>query len=246
MTIRVIFWNVYCLPSFATRDNIQPKDRAKAILTYINDYDIVIMNEAWTSDAKKVFKTAYPYSYQTNKKCGKFLDSGLLVLSKYPIIKNSHILYTCASNWDWFASKGAIHVQISTPNGPYDFFTTHMQAGDTSSDQKVRPFQFVQLINFVNDNMPNGNNVYLIGDFNVMPLINGYISVHCTNLDDAIFRSGYYHMIASHTGLSNLQTGDELRDVYHVFSKRNDSNIVYHDSQGLTDGPYFTIDIPLV
>ena len=246
MTLRVIFWNVYCLPAIGTKDRIHSDERAKAILPYIKDYDVVILNEAWTAKAKKVFKSAFQHSYQTKTKFGKLLDSGLLILSNNPILNTSHILYNAASNWDWFASKGAIHFQIDTPKGPYDFFTTHMQAGDTANDQRTRPFQFVELVKFINSNMPEGNNVFVIGDFNVAPLINGDISVHCTDLDDALFRSAYYYMIPMQTGLVNLQKGNNLKDVYHVFSKRRDPNIIYHDSHGLTDGPYLTIDIPLI
>jgi hypothetical protein len=244
--LRVIYWNVYCLPAFATSDKMPPEDRAKLIIPYFEGYDVAILNEAWTDDAKQVFKTAYPYSYQTGKKFFKILDSGLLVLSKYPILNASNILYTRSSNWDWFASKGALHFQVNTPKGVYDFFTTHMQAGDMIIDHKIRPFQFMELVKFVNKNLPSSNNVFLIGDFNVMPLINGDISGHCTDLDDALLRSACYYTIPMQTGLVDLQKGDNIKDVYHIFSKRHDPIVAYHNSDGITDGPYITVTIPLV
>jgi hypothetical protein len=246
--LKIIFWNVWCLPFFAT-DGTYSDVRARNILNYIAEakieHDLFILNEAWTTDAKDVFKAAYPYSYQTGKLCCKLYDSGLLILSKVPILNPSYILYSKASDWDWFVSKGALHFQIQTSKGLYDFFTTHMQAGFTDIDQEYRPFQFVELIKFINANMPKTQDVFFIGDLNVMPLINGNRSGHTQNMDDALFRSACYYTIPQQTGMIDLQKGQDMNDVVHFFCKRSDPIITKHDQHGLTDGPFYTLEIPV-
>ena len=100
-------------------------------------------------------------------------------------------------------------------------------------------------INFVNKNMPTGNNIFLIGDLNMM-LYDGNQSGLTYSINDAILRSGNYKMILDQTKLPDLNTG-HLLDVYHILSRKpsKDVKIAYHDSKGLTDGPYITIDISL-
>lgn len=242
--VRVLFWNVWCLPGIAT-NGISAKDRAKSIAPLIRGYDLVILNEAWVDEAKDVFKKEYQYSYQTTSKCFKLGDSGILILSNNPLLNTAHLLYSDAAGWDWVSSKGVVYFQIQSGNKTYDFVVTHMQAGHSSDDHKSRLSQIAELTQFVNKKMVRGSNVYLVGDFNVMPIVNGKISGHCHDYVDAKNRDLCYNMITSQTGLQDLQTGQKLLDVYHVFTNQTTtrSTITYHDSKGLSDGPYLTIDI---
>lgn len=54
MALRVIFWNVYCLPSVGTFDKIHSDERANAIIPHIKEYDVVILNEAWTDAVNQI------------------------------------------------------------------------------------------------------------------------------------------------------------------------------------------------
>ena len=273
MSLRILYWNVWCLPFFAT-DGVHSKDRAEAIAPILRGYDVVILNEAWTDAAKKVFKREYTYSYQTSKMCGKLLDSGLLILSNHLIHNPSHILYSDAAGWDWFTSKGALHFQIRTTSDisirrlqdkkkykrwskpkilkTYDIFTTHMQAGYSTKDHDARRIQLRELTRFVNSKtrfvnskLPGAENVFLIGDFNVMPMLGDAPYPNCHDIIDARRRSLEYHKIHNQTGLVDLNLHN-IQDVYHVFSNSDPDrvDITYHDST-LADGPYLTIDVTI-
>jgi endonuclease/exonuclease/phosphatase family metal-dependent hydrolase len=246
MAFRLIYWNVWCFPSLLTDGRYSDRERATLIAPHIRDYDLAILNEVWTEKSKETFRREYPHHYTIPSRRGKIFDSGLLVLSKTPILNPKKIIYDDASGWDWFSAKGAIHFQLKIAGKTLDFFTTHMQAGYSKTDQHARSYQFLQLVNFVNSNMPSSDDVFLIGDFNVMPLINRTKSVHCHDMNDAILRATSYNMLVDQTGLIDQQKGSGLNDVYHVFTKRADdkTKITYHDSSGLSDGPYLVIEFP--
>ncbi|MHB1276374.1 MAG: endonuclease/exonuclease/phosphatase family protein [Candidatus Humimicrobiaceae bacterium] len=100
--------------------------------------------------------------------------SGLLLLSKYPIIYSNVFCYTDRAGTDVFASKGAIYAKIKTGEGPNEyihFFTTHLQSHDyINSRQKniEELFSFVSKI--ISDEINKTqtiNPVIITGDFNV-------------------------------------------------------------------------------
>lgn len=240
--IRILYWNVWCLPALFT-DGMHSDDRAKAILPFIQGFDIVILNEAWTKAAKKVFRSAYPYYYNTPKKGCKIFDSGLMILSTHPIINPSYEFYSDAAGWDWFSSKGVIHVKIPINNKIYDVITTHMQAGHTLADHRARIVQMNELTSFIKRKVNGNSEVLLIGDFNVMPLQNGVVSVHCKDYFDAVRRSQAYFMIPKDTGMVDTLKGRDILSVYHVFVKKMSAkvNVLFHKNN-ITDGEFLTID----
>lgn len=248
---KILFWNVWCFPKSMTDGKLSDTKRARLISRHIGNYDLVLLNEAWTVGARDIFKKVYPYYYSDNNKHGKIYGNGLLILSKYPIHNPKTITYTHSAGWDWFSAKGAQYFQLQINNKNYDFFLTHMQAGYSELDQKARLYQSLQLSNFVNETLKGSSNknVWLIGDFNMMPIApipdSGfrYKSVHCRDYDDAILRATSYNMILSETSMTDIQKG---YDVYRILTKRTDNKTIvkYYDSNGLTDGNYLTIEFP--
>jgi hypothetical protein len=53
--LKVLYWNVWCLPKFCTDGKLTPEERAKAIFPSLSGYDLVILNEVWTSSANENF-----------------------------------------------------------------------------------------------------------------------------------------------------------------------------------------------
>lgn len=103
-----------------------------------------------------------------------FFGSGLLLLSRYPIIYSNVFCYTDRSGSDVFASKGVIYAKIKTgesPNEYIHFFITHMQSHNyVNSRQK----NIKELLSFVSkiiadeiDKTKSINPVIITGDFNV-------------------------------------------------------------------------------
>lgn len=251
--LKILYWNVWCFPKCYTDGKLTAKERAKALSQYIVGYDLVLLNEAWETEAKDVFKKLYPYYYTDKNYKGKVYGTGLMVLSQYPIMNASYENYKHSAGWDWFANKGVIYFQIQVNGKTLDFYTTHMQAGNSDADQNARLQQSLQLSNFINktSGTSTSKDVWLIGDFNMMPTPPPPYpnnvrtkSFHCKDINDNILRETSYNMI-----LKETQMNDVLKnyDVYRVLTKRTDNKTTaqYMDSHGLTDGSYLVIEFPI-
>ena len=248
-TLKVLFWNVWCLPKPFTDGKYYSDERAKLIAPLLIGYDLVLLCEAWTKCAKKVFLKTYPYQYTDNGVCGKIFGTGLMILSKYPILNPDKIIYNNSSDWDWFAGKGAFHFQLQINQKTFDFFFTHMQAtysNYSEASQTARLYQSLQLSKFVNDKLKsnNSNDIFMIGDFNMWSFYDNP-NLSPNDSDDNILRSASYEMIKSQTNMTDVQTIGG--DVYRFFTRRTDNKttLTYMSSQGYSDGPYVIIEFPI-
>ena len=173
-------------------------------------YDLVVLNEVFTHKATLLARTKYPYCIMLGRKsCFDLFDSGIIVLSAYPIIKTEREHYQTRRKWYHLASKGIILCRIQTPNGSeVDVYCTHMQAGSSNREQASRDAQAKQLGKFILRHLgKEGRWVVLVGDMNMGPARNpdlqGY-SVHYSSFEDAKRRVG------THEGLKQMTN---LRDV---------------------------------
>jgi hypothetical protein len=62
-----------------------------------------------------------------------FIDGGLLLLSRFPVLYHSSIIYSTASSEDRLVNKGAIYAKLKLPRSSFGFdflhlFCTHAQA----------------------------------------------------------------------------------------------------------------------
>jgi len=98
-----------------------------------------------------------PYSHSGPQKhwCeGKFLDGGLLILSRFPIEKRDTLKFTAACHSDTLAAKGALHACIRLPGGQLvDVFTAHLQASysytPTALVDSTQRLQLTELHEFI-------------------------------------------------------------------------------------------------
>lgn len=248
--LKVLFWNVWCLPQCFTDGKYSSEKRAKLIAPLLAGYDVVLLCEAWTESAKKVFKKTYPYYYTDKTPVGKLAGTGLMVLSNYPIINPSHEYFKHGSDSDWFAGKGIMHFQIQVNQKTIDFFLTHMQATYSNysvASQTARLYQSLHVTKFVNKKLAGNNSkeVWFIGDFNLWPYHDRDPN-NVNDYDDSTMRSACYEMIKHQIKMSDIQP--DIRSVYRVFTRRTDnqSKVAYQSGQGLTDGPSVVLDIPLL
>jgi hypothetical protein len=98
-------------------------------------------------------------------------DSGLIILSKYPIIESSAMTYSSSSSSDRLANKGVLYarIQVSSSEGDYiHVFNTHIQSHDYS---ETRLAQISELMDFISgiikSDKDNIRPILIIGDFNV-------------------------------------------------------------------------------
>lgn len=167
--IQELFWHCY------------NGEKINNILNYIlsSQSDIICIQEAFeipTLDAiifNESIKCKYPY-FLTGSLANRFIigeNSGLIVLSKYPIIFKQFTPFRKTSWPDAFASKGALYFSI----GGLNFVNTHLQ-----SDNNI--IACIQLNNILSDSLFT-DKTFLIGDLNLkFPQIFTSTSVNNTKI----------------------------------------------------------------
>ncbi len=98
-------------------------------------------------------------------------DGGLVILSRYPIIECSAMIYLSASGSDSLANKGAIYACIRIGPSEDDYihvFCTHIQSHGYSETRLV---QITELLNFISNIIKYDKDyihpILIAGDFNV-------------------------------------------------------------------------------
>ncbi len=174
--IKIINWNTYLLPKIAKKS--AQDERAKLMAQYLlnsdEDFDIITLQEVFTKKGYKEFTTIlkdkYPYhTGSPTRKWYKPVNSGLLILSKYPIKENSFFMYSGMAHADRFSSKGALAATIEVEDGIYlQVATTHLQAQQGKKYELIRKSQYKYIKksvidSFKIDELP----LVLTGDFNI-------------------------------------------------------------------------------
>jgi endonuclease/exonuclease/phosphatase family metal-dependent hydrolase len=104
----------------------------------------------------------------------RFVGSGLLLLSRYPIEESHTTTYKHSSRFltsgfkaDGFAAKGALHARIRIGDDPHaliDCFLTHLE----SRSKRARARQIKQLAEFITSHSTPHHPIVVMGDFNVV------------------------------------------------------------------------------
>jgi endonuclease/exonuclease/phosphatase family metal-dependent hydrolase len=205
--LKILLWNVWLLPP-PLSDRIV-HSRARKISPLLNGYDLVILNEAFAFKQTLLSQTHYPHIIlQKRKRIFDVFDSGVMILSKWPVVKTEMEHYRKRERWDRLACKGVIFVRVQLPGSrEVDVYGTHMQAGSSDAEQRSRDEQARHLVAFILRHSGEDRRVVVGGDLNMGPARNpdlqGY-SVHYSNLTDARRRVATYEQ---------FKVGANLRDV---------------------------------
>lgn len=174
--IKIINWNVYLLPKIAK--NTAQDERVQLIADYLlnssEDFDIITLQEVFTKNGYKTLvetlKDKYPYHTGSPiRKWFKPVNSGLLILSKYPIKETSFYMYSGMAHADRFSSKGVLATTIEIQEGYYaQVATTHLQAQSGAKYERIRETEYKYIKKeviegFKVSSMP----MILTGDFNI-------------------------------------------------------------------------------
>jgi len=166
----IITYNVNMMP-FIDHMNIDQ------LYQFLRKYDICLLQECYinafynnTTLCDK-FKNFYIVHSGVNRLLNiKLIDSGLIILSKYPIIKkyfkpfdNYKLLTT-----DMLADKGFINVKIKVGSNIISIYNTHLQASYINHENRdVSKEQLKYLLSFYNSDT---SFIKIIGgDFNLLP-----------------------------------------------------------------------------
>lgn len=153
------------------------KLRARSIAAHLaeSDYTLVALQEVWLPADRELLARTMPYAYYY---ASQRVGSGLLTLSRYPIIETQFLQFQMRGRadraWrgDYIAGKGIGLVRIATPDGEIDFYNTHPLAQyqpDESDEYRAhRRTQHYELVQFINAHSSH-NPAVVCGDFNMRP-----------------------------------------------------------------------------
>lgn len=191
--LKIVTYNVHLLPDVALRvagKRGSPKYRARAIGEKLSNFDIIGINEAFDEDYSKILLDACQENttetYHAAKGPGRsgrhLIGSGLVLLSKFPIVETNEITYQQASRFlthgfgaDGFAAKGALHAKIQVGNTQaecLDCFVTHLE----SRSETARRDQVEEFARFLADHSRPDTPVLILGDFNIAADQQGVLS----------------------------------------------------------------------
>ncbi|KNE56453.1 hypothetical protein AMAG_02258 [Allomyces macrogynus ATCC 38327] len=175
-TLRIMTYNFFLRPPFVSDYHGDSKDQrlSEFIARVLPRYDLLALQETFAGYSTRVSAleaaaAALGFVGHVRGPAGSFLrggyliDSGLLVLSRWPIVRHAKLTYSSAVTVDKLASKGASyshHVHPTRQDLHLHVFNTHLQASyetepDFESDASVRcrSEQLRELAEFVHDHV---------------------------------------------------------------------------------------------
>jgi endonuclease/exonuclease/phosphatase family metal-dependent hydrolase len=208
--LSILLWNVWLLPAPLSS---YPSIRAKLISPLLRGQDVVILNEAFSFKNTLRQQAGYNYSVTLDERSWwpwKFrpLDSGLMILSKYPFDKVEKEMYDARGGIDRFSAKGIIMVRITIDGAQVDIYGTHMQSGPSQARKVDREKQVGQLARFINrhSETDKSRNVIVAGDMNMGPLTDVHLYDWAyENLEDKVERTAAYTKLKTLAGLLDAQ-----------------------------------------
>ncbi|MFP5383017.1 MAG: sphingomyelin phosphodiesterase [Gammaproteobacteria bacterium] len=172
--LKVLSYNIYALPLVA--DKIS--ERLAELPKHLKGYDVILFQEAFSSDRTgMLLALSGEYPYQTHVPKIPYdginiYDSGVLVVSRYPIVNTADYIYPDCSGTDCFADKGVIYAEVIKGGKAYHVTSTHTASFDTEEARALRQEQFQQIRALVDaQNIPAFDAVMMGGDFNVNKLL---------------------------------------------------------------------------
>ncbi|KAJ3083283.1 hypothetical protein HK100_009482, partial [Physocladia obscura] len=136
--VRVLSYNIF-LPPPGTASNSHKNSRLNQFATSIlPSYDIICLQEIFSSGSARLAKllahakkSGFDYHVASPAKgiLNASIDGGLVIISRYPIVKTDKITFKRGVYGDRFTAKGAIYAKIKVAPGKYlHVFNTHLQS----------------------------------------------------------------------------------------------------------------------
>ena len=186
--LRLLSYNVYLrTPLLNARGNDYKNDRLKQMLQYeISKYDVIVFQELWGAfnfRRGKCIKEAEQLGFKYHESLHRtffplyFVDGGVTILSKYPIIDTDQIVYSRGCCQDWWSGKGLVYckLQVGNENEIIHLFGTHTQADykctyeENERTRKYRNRQLKECFDFIKKKTSNDNYPILFcGDLNII------------------------------------------------------------------------------
>lgn len=153
----VMTFNAWGLPSPIASDR---RGRFPKIASFLRDSqaDVVGLQEVWQGALSLLPLDGLRYSGSTG-------DSGLALYSPHPMRGLAFDAFEAERGFDRLKSKGVLRATVEFPGaGPVEVFVTHLQAGGSDANARVRAAQIDQLLGLVG---ATAGPAVVMGDFNL-------------------------------------------------------------------------------
>ncbi|WP_457032765.1 sphingomyelin phosphodiesterase [Kitasatospora sp. P5_F3] len=213
--LKVLTYNTF-LMSTSLYPNWGQDHRATEIAAapFFQGNDVVVLQEAFdnaTSDKLlSLAKSAYPYQTPVVGRStsgwdatgGSYSsttpeDGGVMLLSKWPLLRKEQYIFKDACGADWWSNKGFVYAVLNVNGQRTHVLGTHLQSTDTGCSSgepaTVRAAQLNAMKTFVdNKGIPASEPVIITGDLNVNSHDSEYPSMLSNgNLAPATSRTGW-------------------------------------------------------
>jgi endonuclease/exonuclease/phosphatase family metal-dependent hydrolase len=136
----------------------------------IKSHSIVLLQECFneTYDSLEIHYPDY-HICRGNLKGLNMMNSGLVIMSKFPIIDVKYKEYKDANPWsfDYFSEKGYLTANIKIGDKYIKVVNTHLQSSDFHRYDKYALSQLKDLMSYLNDLDNNREDYIAGGDFNI-------------------------------------------------------------------------------
>jgi endonuclease/exonuclease/phosphatase family metal-dependent hydrolase len=181
LKLKIVTYNTFLRPHVVQNDAQQ--QRASRIPKMLSAFqaDVICLQECWSKFSvhqliKSFQKQGYNYIVKTKKvKTLKFLHSGLITCSKYPIVEVEFVPFDTCSGTDCLATKGFLYCQILHPllkrvhvfNIHLQFVTATRLRSQDSSKLEIQDNQLQKWYHFVQSRQISSQDIVLLaGDWN--------------------------------------------------------------------------------
>lgn len=177
-TIKMIHYNCFWRPWLLHIGTIEyVRERMRLVSERLDEFDVICLNESFHfgSNVIKEFVERMQqrgFKYVVTAKRVPFfsmwvVDSGVMILSKYPIIETDSVPYTEADHWCWFAMKSCVYAKIQVSKTQHiNVFSTHLQA-TSKRKSEIHIMQFQDIHNLMMRNISADTApTFLLGDMN--------------------------------------------------------------------------------
>lgn len=175
--LQVLSYNVAGLPIVHPRAPERLAAAAERLRE--SEFGVIALQEVWLERHARILTSgaAYPHSSRLPT---RGIGSGLLTLSRWPILEQEALIFTCrpsalrAGQGESIAHKGALWTRIATPHGPLDVYNTHLISNyPNAMYTTVRLTQIFELAEFVLERSA-GRPYAILADLNSAPGERGY------------------------------------------------------------------------
>ena len=239
----VLTYNVFMRsPAWVFRDDHDW--RASRIPEFLQGYDAVVLQEAFSESHRISMLTALQAEYPYNSGIlGEdellSFNGGVIILSRFPILKRDQFVFTPCEGSDCIVKKGVQYIALEKNGLRIHLFGLHLQAQKEYATSRLA--QFPQLQQFIEkQNIPQSELVLVAGDFNV--------DYFARNVDKEFSKltkgSGLvlaeHSPAASYEGRSNTYVEDEVTErldyVFHssrnLIPTRASNQVLYFRKEG--------------